>query len=77
MMEQEWLQATDPQPMLTFCWEKASKRKQRLLAASFCCHTWDLLSEWGRRAVEVAEHFADGQATDQELREANWSVSGD
>jgi hypothetical protein len=70
MTEQEWLQATDPQSMLTFCWEKASKRKQRLLAVGFCRHTWDLLSEWGRRAVEVAERFADGQATDQELREA-------
>jgi hypothetical protein len=38
MTEAEWLASDDPQPMLTFLWERASKRKQRLLAVGFCHH---------------------------------------
>jgi hypothetical protein len=72
--ESEWLACTDPEKMLEFLWGKASKREQRLLVVGFCRHTWYLLSEYGRKSVEVAERFADGRATAQELEEARWAA---
>src|SRR5262249_19964788 len=69
MTESEWLASTDPEKMLDLLWGKACKRKRRLLIVGFCRHVWDLLSEWGRRLVEVAERFADGHATAEEVEE--------
>jgi hypothetical protein len=40
MTEQEWLQATDPQPMLEFLRGKVSERKLRLIAVSACRQLW-------------------------------------
>jgi hypothetical protein len=74
MTEAEWLGCTDPGPMLDFLRGTTSKRKRRLLIVGFCRHVWDLLSEWGRRPVEMAERFADGHATTQELEEARWTA---
>jgi hypothetical protein len=73
MTEAEWLACTDPQAMLTFLPGKASGRKLQLLAVAVCRHTWaslteaSLIEESSRRAVEVAERHADGQATEEEL----------
>jgi hypothetical protein len=62
--EEEWLRETHPFYMLTW-WEylrgEPSLRKRRLIACASCRLIWPLLvDERLRRAVEVAELFADG-----------------
>lgn len=73
MNEQEWLASTDPAAMLGEItaphnsdlpnpgW-RASDRRLRLFACACCRSVWDKLTDpRSRRAVEVAERFADGE----------------
>ncbi|HTU16992.1 MAG TPA: hypothetical protein VMG10_02920 [Gemmataceae bacterium] len=69
MTEQEWLECIDPQimlenPVLKFLGGKASDRKLRLFAVACGRHLWPLLKDKrSRKAVTVAELYADEQAT--------------
>lgn len=77
MTEKEWLTAIDPQPMLEFlsAQEKPSERKFRLYFCGGCRFIWNLLYQnSSRKAVEVAERFADGKATEDELGAAKYSA---
>ena len=76
MTEAEWLACPEPTPMLSFLRGKASDRKLRLFAAACCRHVWQLLAnQQCRKAVEISERYADGNASATELQEANEAVS--
>lgn len=73
MTEAEWKSCTDPEAMLEFLSEsgRLSERKQRLFDCA-CVRRIShlLLDEKGRKALEVAENYADGRASLDDLREA-------
>src|SRR5262249_39950850 len=79
MDEARWLEeAWHPQGMLWTLWEqgkvtrtKAGRRKLRLFACECCRLVWDLLPDPRlREAVEVADRFAEGQASKEALEAA-------
>lgn len=75
MTESEWLDCTDPTPMLRFLEGKATARKLRLYACACCRRIWHhFTDEECRNGVEIAERFADGNATDVELVEAHYAA---
>jgi hypothetical protein len=66
--EAEWLACTDPSKMLQSMLGQCGARKLRLFACACCRHLGPLLdSERCLHLLTVAERFADGQATEQEL----------
>ena len=80
MTEQEWLNCTDPKLMLEFLRGKTSDRKLRLFACACARRLWHLLAreEWrpppddrSRKAVELAETFVGGRASEADLRVAS------
>src|SRR5262245_14278965 len=69
MPEQEWLQVTDPQPMLEFLRDKTSDRKLRLFAVVSCRRVSRLLFPAGQAEalLEIIERYADGSASKEEV----------
>jgi hypothetical protein len=78
MSESEWLFSDDPNRMLGFLVGKASDRKLRLFAVACCRRIWQTLlrvamieedqKEGCRHAAETAERYADGEASEDDLR---------
>jgi hypothetical protein len=77
LTDSEWITATDPQEMLLFLRNSggASERTLRLFAAACVRRVWHLLTdERSREAIEVSERYADGLASEGELRIA-WQAA--
>ena len=73
MKESAWLACREPLKLLEWLQDsgRASDRKLRLFAVACCRRIWHLLAEGAsRRAVEVAERFADGLADSRALAAA-------
>jgi hypothetical protein len=69
--EADWRTCGDPEPLLHFLRDKGSRRKWRLFAVACCRRIGHLITdERSRRAVEVAEQYADDAATSEELEAA-------
>jgi hypothetical protein len=79
MTEQQWTDRHAPSAMLDHVLEAASPRKLRLFACACCRLVWDLLDDdRPRRAVEVAERFADRLVKNRERQQAQqaaWEYS--
>lgn len=76
LTESQWLTSTDPRRLLACVGREASVRKLRLFACACCRRLWHLLTdERSRRAVEVAEQFADQLATREDLDQAEHAAS--
>jgi hypothetical protein len=74
--EAEWLACTNPGLMLRFLRGRASDRKVRLFACHCCRRVWQyLVAVKSRHAVEIAEQFADGLASLEELITAHATPS--
>jgi hypothetical protein len=73
--ERRWAQCGNPDAMLALLGDKACSRRLRLFSAACCRRVWHFLEEPAfREAVEAAERFAKGRATDAEL-EAAWQAT--
>jgi hypothetical protein len=70
MTEAEWL-ACDDLPRLIKCQRHQGKDRQlRLFACACARRAWDRLDGTAREAIELAERFADGAASGEELEVA-------
>jgi hypothetical protein len=78
MTETEWLSASEPFRMLQVLIGNVSDRKLRLLGVAIARASWDRLEdERSRRAIEVAERFADHEVDETTLQsfvEGAWDV---
>ena len=69
MTEEEWRACANACLMLTVLWKRATSARKLRLFACAACRLYPLLLDTprARRALEVAEQFADGAATAGEL----------
>lgn len=68
MNSKKWNASPNPLTLLRFLEGKMSDRKRRLLAAACCRSVWFLLvHKECRKAVVMAERYADGKGTEKEL----------
>src|SRR5262245_12424980 len=71
MIEQEWLDCQDIRKLLEYLVGRTSNRKVRLFGCACCRKIWHLLvDERSKKAVRVAERYADDLATEQEIEVA-------
>jgi hypothetical protein len=78
MTEQQWLACQEPRAMLEHLWPGSNlRRKLRLFACALCRQgQHNLDTERGRRAVEIAELFADGNIFKREMASARSAAKG-
>jgi hypothetical protein len=75
--EAEWLAQCDPLPMLKFVQTRASGRQLRLFACACCRRVLHLLPDQrSRKALDVAELFADGRVEEPERQKASDILRG-
>lgn len=74
MTESDWLTCTDPMLMLQHVWQTVSDRKVLLFASACCRRNWHLLDKICRNVVEIVDLFADGDASEQELKTAQEAI---
>lgn len=71
MTEKDWFDSITPEAMLAYLGEQASSRKKRLFACACVRRIWPLLEDDRlRKAVKVAERFADGKVSAEVLTRA-------
>ncbi len=70
MTEGEWRSSNHPAPMLSFLAgrRRTSQRKFRLFACACCGQMVNYLNRFSRKALTVAEGYADGEVTEEKLR---------
>jgi len=74
--EADWLTATKLDALLTFLQPRVTRRKPLLLGVAGCRRIWHLVSDVRlQKLIEVAEQFADEEATKKDLRRAAKAVS--
>jgi hypothetical protein len=73
MNEHEWLECTDPTPMLEFLEGKVSDRKLRLFGVA-CCRRAGALLEHDHKTLATAEDHADGILGNEDLLNAWWDA---
>jgi hypothetical protein len=72
MTEADWLSCTDPSPMLQYLWGRAGDRPLYPFAVALLRPVWKALkSPRSRRAVEMAEKYADRQVSWKEFAQAH------
>jgi hypothetical protein len=73
----EWNTCDDPQALLSFLAGRASQRKLRLLAVACCRQLFTdvIAEEQTRAAIGVAERYADGWVTKQDLTAARQAAT--
>jgi hypothetical protein len=68
MTQAEWLECSDPQPMLEYLRDKVSERKLRLFACACVRRVWAALPPGStREVIRLSEDYADGKATSRDL----------
>lgn len=77
MTEAEWETCRNPAAMVAYMDSRASARKRRLFPCACVRRVWSQLTDTPScHAVEVAERFADGEATEAELQAAHAEAAG-
>jgi hypothetical protein len=74
MSWRDWPEQSDPDTMLRMLRGRISERKVRQFAVACCRRVWHLLDSSSRRAVEIAERYADGEVSRSQLVKACHAV---
>jgi hypothetical protein len=75
MTEVEWLNCRDPERMLEYLRDRAESRSLRHFATACCRRIWHFFAhEESRRAVEVAEKYVEGLASERDRQEASAAI---
>ncbi len=74
MTEAEWLACNSIYSVMSAVRNRSGSRTLRLFLIACCREVWQAMTDWRcRRAVEVSERFADGEASEEDLFAA-WSA---